>query len=135
MSLPTTEKIPTNFASPWKGMVTADHYTRINKWVDKLGKKKEFSSAQKYEQAKFIISNHLFLIHEYVNLGKARNGFDYDRIQKFAIKNKDLVRYLFRKQYTGFTVEAFDAWVEPQVDMLECAMYLPSNRYNKHNHH
>lgn len=91
-------------------------------------------SADEKTKATFIVSNHLYLIQEYLNLGRIRE-IDYTRIHSFAMKNKDLVRYLFKRLFIGYSIDVVNSWLEPSVDILECAMYRPSNRYNKHNFH
>lgn len=116
-------------------------------WVDKsfyvrvepdilsiLGRPGKDLSAANHKKARFIIANHIYLIHEYLNLGKVRE-IDYSRIQAFAKNNKKLTRYLYKKHFKNYSLDVLDSWLDPAVDILECAMYRPSNRYNKHNYH
>ena len=130
----TLKRPPVNLATDLSG-VDKNFYARIDSdIVNILGKPGKDLSASDHKKAKYIIANNLFLIHEYLNLGKVRD-IDYSRIQAFATTNKKLTRFLFKKHFKNYSLDVLDSWLVPSVDILECAMYRPSNRYNKHNFH
>lgn len=133
--MPATVKIPSlNLTAEING-VNRSFYARVQPDIKGfLGRPGSVLTAAEHKKAQYIIANHLYLIHEYLNLGKVRD-IDYSRIQAFATTNKKLTRYLFKKHFKNYSLNVLDSWIEPSVDIIECAMYRPSNRYNKHNYH
>lgn len=108
--------------------------------MDELGLQAAFADNEEgpdYEMARLVLLNNLYLIHERLNLHAIRD-IDYDQVHSFALQNKDLVRYLFRALFEEKyhpTMEVYDNWLQPAMDMLECNLYSPSNRYTKHIFH
>lgn len=90
-----------------------------------------------YDAIKYGITNYLYFIHERFNKEVVRD-IDYSNIQNFVTKNKDLMLYLFDKQFSNEypdSGEALRTWIDQPIDILDCGMYKPSNRYNKHIFH
>jgi hypothetical protein len=95
----------------------------------------DFSSEQEYQESLTIIADRIYLIYECVHLKIVRE-IDYVDIKHFAISNNDLVKYVLKEVFQEeFLIEALDAWTQVHIDMLECAMYRPSNKNNKHVYH
>lgn len=89
---------------------------------------------KEYKKALAVIANHIYLIYEYLYLKVARE-IDYTDIKNFAIKNNDVVKYVLKRKFPEFSMEALDSWTQIHIDLLECAMFRSSNKYNKHIYH
>ena len=114
--------------------IPEEHYKAVFQILDGLGKREQFSSTAKYVQTQYVLANYIYLIYERLNLNMVRD-IDYNQLQTFAIKNKDFVRMVFNKQFGESSAEALENWLQPEMDILECAMYRTSNRYTKNIFH
>ena len=112
-----------NLGQPLPG-VSKNYYSEISRYLEELRKQEQAEKPEGYDTIKFTIANYLYLIHERLNLEKFRE-VDYDQVQNFATKNKDLIRYLFEKKFPQYPVEALNTWIEPSIDIFE-AYSFPS---------
>lgn len=114
--------------------VPSVYYSRIFRYLEALRLKANSPKSEDHQKKSYTIANYLYLIHERINLKIVRD-IDYKKIQVFARKNKDLIVYLFEKEFSEFSIESLLSWIEPTIDILDCGLYRPSNRHNKHVFH
>ena len=109
------------------------YYHSMFEFLDQVSRRDSDSSPE-YREIKFIISNYIYLVYERLQLNLIRE-IDYEQVRSWAHTNKKLAKYLLKRYSVTFPMEAFEKWITPDVDMLNCAMYRPSNRFTKHRYH
>ena len=122
-----------NTSIKWKEVDEKD-YKAVAAALREIKADKVIGSAAKFETAVNIYTNNLFLIYERLYKHMARD-VDYKELQNFAIESREMLRFLFSKVYDHSSLKVFEDWTKPSIDILECAMYRPANRYNKHIYH
>ncbi len=101
--------------------VPSEFYEKGKPLVKELLDPTEFSECEASD-AVLVILNQMWFMHEYLNLGKARN-IDYEQIKSFAQNNKDVVSYLWKKMFEPYSLEVLDSWVKPPWPIQEVSMY------------
>lgn len=94
----------------------------------------QFNTDEEYNEAMYVIANHIYLIYERLHLNTVRE-INYSDIRHFAINNNKFIKYIFKKDFPEFSIDTLDKWTQIHIDMLECAMYRSNNKYNKHIFH
>ncbi len=111
------------------------YYRSAFKAIDKLEKQGQFrGNKQKYLEAKYIIANLVFFVHERLEK-KITRHVNYTRIREWSAKNSDLARYLLSEQFPDFEIDAFDKWAQPETELMKMGMYSPSTPKTKHIFH
>jgi len=115
------------------GDVEAGYYQTMGYLLDELSHKNA-EDDNEYRRTRFVISNYIYLIYERLLRDKVRE-IDYDQVRSWANKNKKLATRLLTSSWDKFPMEAFEKWVSPQSDLLNCGMYRSSNRFTKNTYH
>jgi len=106
----------------------------LHDFNDDFDQRSKFPTEKAYNEAVFVIANHIYLIYERLHLNIVRE-INYTDIKHFAINNNKFVKHILRKNFPHFSIESLDKWTQVHIDLLECAMYRSNNRYNKHIFH
>lgn len=79
-----------------------------------------------------VVTNYAYIIFEYLDLNKTREGADYSRVKEFAERYKNWLNYILDGKPVRYKM---NMWLQEPEEIVELGMYSGTNRYNKNTYH